>query len=180
MLKLSCDLFQYIADSRATSQPVDALLLPMSPFRKKDGTYVMGAGTLRRVSERFPWLPSALASSSYAVAGSLGMHKVVDGVHVYPWFIQPERCTYECVQPHLRERMADYEGLDAPDVPGWAARPVMWLVECTIPAIQALRHTHIVAPYPNVGELAENFRELMERCDDRVVLLTQGGVNAPR
>lgn len=174
MQKIAADLFDYVGQRRP-----DRVLLPMSPYLKKNQTAVMGAGILRRVVDVFPSAPSEIGRAIARSAGGRVSAPVnLGGVDVSAWLIQPAMCSYYDTYTHLRARFDEPYSEDEAevDIPGWACRPNFNSVHGTLFELQQLRGNIVIA-YPHIdaeGSLShEKFNELMSQLDDRFTLVTR-------
>lgn len=188
MLKLKADLFEYV--QTCTRDGAVTVLLPMSPYKKRNGDAVMGAGILRRFVERFPGAASVLgaklpvwsdtdARRDTAATGEITDGATFAGVVVRAWLIQPRVGFASDVYPHLAERFgidADTPDDEEPDVPGWACRPWESAIRNSVPYIAQLRG-RVVIPYPNLGNGMDNdvFNDVMGALGDNVTILTGAG-----
>lgn len=194
MIKIRADLFEYVSTVNQQAFTRVSVLLPMSPFVKRDGSAVMGAGTLLAFAERFPEAPRLLGAKlprppahstphEYASAsGDITQPVNFDGVPVSAWLIQPRMGYRDYVYPHLAEAFEmspASDEPDPPDVPGWACAPWESAIRASVPRIldlSANADSHIVIPYPNLGNGMTNdaFNALMGALPDNVALLTRG------
>jgi len=194
MIKVRADLFEHVTSLKQRSARV-TVLLPMSPYLKKDGSAVMGAGTLRIFAERFPYAPRLIGANipacspvggtarelAYA-SGEITLPANIDGVPVCAWLIQPRMGYRDYVYPHqaqVFEMSPTSDELDDPDVPGWACMPWESAIRASVPRIRELcesAQSQVVIPYPNLGDGMTNdtFNTIMGALPDNVTLLTRG------
>ena len=188
MLKLKADLFEYV--QMCMRDGAVTVLLPMSPYKKRNGDAVMGAGVLRRFAERFPGAASVLGaqlpvwddtdtSRNTFATGAITNGATFAGVVVRSWLIQPRVGFASNVYPHLAERFgidASTPDDDEADVPGWACRPWESAIRNSVPHIAQLRG-RVVIPYPNLGGGMSNdaFNDAMGALSDNVTILTGAG-----
>lgn len=189
MIKVSADLFSHVTQRLQAGVDV-SVLLPMSPYKKRNGDAVMGAGILRRFVERFPDAPSRLGAllpplperptlSDFGACGRITHGENFSGVRVHAWLIQPHMGYAADVYSHLADRFgeaAEEYQEENPDVPGWACCPWESAVRASVQRIATLSaRGEIIVPYPHLGHgmSGDAFNQTMSALPDNVFLLTR-------
>lgn len=173
MRKIQANIVDYVVENSP-----DLVVLPISSYRKKDGSIPMGAGALRLIAERIYEAPNILGAAITSPTAFVTNVVQLRGVRVCGWVIQPEMGFKDDVYGHLQERFADANAdpdTDMPDVPGWACKPSRWRIERGLSELVQLSRgmTHVAITYPNLGDVMtpNEFNDIIAELDDRFVFI---------